>query len=145
MASGIIRKLMVTSRTYFKSEIRIDWTYFLSLLLDCRVLWRIIELLGYLYMVSCLFLGGIYLEYALLLFLLSCLYGSVFSMTAVLLEEWSLSKYPKIADVVKLFLYSLTETIWERPLTVFWRCEGVLQVLTGEQKLGEMKRNASSK
>jgi cellulose synthase/poly-beta-1,6-N-acetylglucosamine synthase-like glycosyltransferase len=105
----------------------------------------IIEFLGYVYMVICLFLGGIYLEYALLLFLLSCLYGSIFSMTAVLLEEWSLSKYPKMSDVVKLFLYSLTETIWYRPLTVFWRCEGVVQVIMGKKSWGEMKRKGVSK
>jgi hypothetical protein len=66
-------------------------------------------------------------------------------MTAVLLEEWSLSKYPKMSDVVKLFLYSLTETIWYRPLTVFWRCEGVVQVIMGKKSWGEMKRKGVSK
>jgi cellulose synthase/poly-beta-1,6-N-acetylglucosamine synthase-like glycosyltransferase len=105
----------------------------------------IIELLGYLFMILCLFLGGVYIEFAILLFLLSCLYGSLFSMTAVLLEEWSLTKYPKVSDIVKLFLYSLTETIWYRPMTVFWRCEGVWQMLKGDKSWGEMKRKGVSK
>jgi hypothetical protein len=65
-------------------------------------------------------------------------------MTAVLLEEWSLSKYPKVSDVVKLFLYSLTESIWYRPLTVFWRVEGIWQMLRGETGWGEMKRKGVS-
>lgn len=104
----------------------------------------IVEAAGYVFMILCLFLGGIYLEFSILLFLLSCLYGSIFSMTAVLLEEWSLSKYPKVLDVVKLFLYSLTETIWYRPLTVFWRCEGIWQMLRGETSWGEMKRKGVS-
>lgn len=105
----------------------------------------IIEFLGYIFMVLCLFLGGVYIEFAILLFLLSCLYGSLFSMAAVLLEEWSLTKYPKVTDIVKLFLYSLTETIWYRPMTVFWRCEGVVQMLVGDTSWGEMKRKGVSK
>ncbi|MDP4106831.1 MAG: glycosyltransferase [Bacillota bacterium] len=104
----------------------------------------IVEAAGYLFMILCLFFGGIYLEFSILLFLLSCLYGSIFSMTAVLLEEWSLSKYPKVSDVVKLFLYSLTESIWYRPLTVFWRVEGIWQMLRGETGWGEMKRKGVS-
>lgn len=105
----------------------------------------IVEFLGYIFMILCLFLGGVYIEFAILLFLLSCLYGSLLSMTAVLLEEWSLTKYPKVRDIVKLFLYSLTETIWYRPMTVFWRCEGVWQMLMGDTSWGEMKRKGVSK
>ncbi|WHY68228.1 glycosyltransferase [Neobacillus sp. SuZ13] len=104
----------------------------------------VIEFLGYLFMVLCLFLGGIYIEFAILLFLLSCLYGSIFSMVSVLLEEWSLTKYPKVSDIMKLFVYSLTETLWYRPMTVFWRCEGIWQMLIGEQSWGEMKRKGVS-
>jgi cellulose synthase/poly-beta-1,6-N-acetylglucosamine synthase-like glycosyltransferase len=104
----------------------------------------IIELLGYIFMILCLFLGGIYIEFAILLFLLSCLYGSIFSMTAVLLEEWSLTKYPKISDIIKLFLYSITETFWYRPMTVLWRCEGVWQMIIGDRSWGEMKRKGVS-
>ena len=104
----------------------------------------IVELSGYIYIVISLFAGGIYLEFAILIFLLSCLYGSIFSAFAILLEEWSLRKYPKISDLLKLFLYSLTETIWYRPLTVFWRCQGVWQTIRGESGWGEMKRKGVS-
>lgn len=104
----------------------------------------VIECLGYLFMILCLLLGGIYIEFSILLFLLSCLYGSIFSMTSVLLEEWSLTKYPKVSDIMKLFLYSLTETIWYRPLTVFWRCEGIWQMIIGDRSWGEMKRKGVS-
>ncbi|WP_312475976.1 glycosyltransferase [Neobacillus sp.] len=104
----------------------------------------IIEFSGYIFMILCLLLGGIYIEYAIFLFLLSCLYGSIFSMSAVLLEEWSLTKYPKVSHIIKLFLYSLTETIWYRPMTVFWRCEGIWQMIKGDKSWGEMKRKGVS-
>jgi cellulose synthase/poly-beta-1,6-N-acetylglucosamine synthase-like glycosyltransferase len=104
----------------------------------------IVELSGYLYIVFLLFAGGIYLEFAILIFLLSCLYGSLFSAFAILLEEWSLRKYPRISDLLKLFIYSLTETLWYRPLTVFWRCQGIWQMIRGERGWGEMKRKGVS-
>lgn len=104
----------------------------------------VIELLGYIFMVLCLFLGGVYIEFTIVLFLLCCLYGSIFSMAAVLLEEWSLTKYPKVSDIVKLFLYSLTESLWYRPMTVFWRCEGIWSTLKGDKSWGEMKRKGVS-
>ncbi|RFU65866.1 glycosyltransferase family 2 protein [Peribacillus glennii] len=104
----------------------------------------VIEFCGYLYIIFSLFFGGIYLEFAILIFLLSCLYGSVFSMAAVLLEEWSLRKYPKVSDIIKLFLYSLTETLWFRPLTVIWRMEGIWNIIRGNSSWGEMKRKGVS-
>lgn len=104
----------------------------------------IVELSGYIYIIFSLFFGGVYLEFAILIFLLSCLYGSLFSMAAVLLEEWSLRKYPKISQIILLFLYSLTETLWYRPLTVLWRVEGIWQMIIGEQGWGEMKRKGVS-
>jgi cellulose synthase/poly-beta-1,6-N-acetylglucosamine synthase-like glycosyltransferase len=105
----------------------------------------VVELSGYLYIVLSLFLGGVYIEFAILIFFLSCLYGSFFSMGAVLLEEWSLRRYPRIGQIVTLFLYSLTETLWYRPMTIFWRCEGIWQTIKGDTSWGEMKRKGVSK
>lgn len=105
----------------------------------------LVELSGYLFIIFSLFFGGVYIELAILIYFLSCLYGSFYSMAAVLLEEWSLRRYPKISQIMKLFLYSLTETLWYRPLTVFWRCEGIWQTIKGETGWGEMKRKGVSK
>ncbi|MDQ0243586.1 cellulose synthase/poly-beta-1,6-N-acetylglucosamine synthase-like glycosyltransferase [Bacillus fengqiuensis] len=104
----------------------------------------LIELGGYLFFFLSLFLGGVYVEFGIVLLLLSVLYGSVFSMFAVVLEEWSMRRYPKVSDVVRLFFYSLTETFWYRPLTVLWRLEGVIQLLRRKQTWGEMKRKGLS-
>ncbi|UQZ74250.1 glycosyl transferase [Niallia circulans] len=104
----------------------------------------IIEFLGYVYTIIALFFGGVYLEFAILILLLSCIYGSIFSMSAVLLEEWSLRKYPKVSHIILLFFYSLTESFWYRPLTVFWRCEGIWQLIRRDKSWGEMSRKGVS-
>ncbi|CAG9622509.1 glycosyltransferase family 2 protein [Sutcliffiella rhizosphaerae] len=104
----------------------------------------VIELGGFLYILLSFFLGGIYIEMALLLFLLFIIYGSMYSMLAVLMEEWSLRRYPKAKQITVLFFYSLTETLWYRPLTVIWRCQGIIDVLRKKRGWGDMQRRGVS-
>lgn len=107
-------------------------------LIEC--LGPLIELGGYLYIVLAFFTGGIYLEFAIILSLLFILYGSVFSMVAVIFEAWAMKTHPKINDIIRLFIYSSTEVLWYRPLTIFWRCEGILQFLLKRSEWGHMER-----
>ncbi|OKO94634.1 Glycosyl transferase, group 2 family protein [Geobacillus proteiniphilus] len=69
----------------------------------------------------------------------SVLYGSLFSAAAVLLEEWTERKLPSVSDLVKLFFFALTETFWYRPLTAWWRCEGVIDAIRRKKAMGEHK------
>ena len=104
----------------------------------------LIELIGYISLVVSIFAGKIYFEYAIMFFLLSLIYGSIYSMAAVLLEEWSMKRYPKVKYFTILFLVSLTETFWYRPLTVIWRVEGMVEMLLGKKGWGEMVRKGVS-
>jgi cellulose synthase/poly-beta-1,6-N-acetylglucosamine synthase-like glycosyltransferase len=135
----IHRKLIFNPR--YGSIGMVSIPYFLII----EFLGPVVELMGYLVMILSLFMGGVYLEFAILLFLLSVIYGSILSMASVLLEEWTIRKYPKAVDIIRLFFYSLTETLWYRPLTVLWRCEGILDVLRRKTGWGEMARKGVSK
>jgi cellulose synthase/poly-beta-1,6-N-acetylglucosamine synthase-like glycosyltransferase len=104
----------------------------------------VVELIGYIVIVLSLLLGGIYTELALLLICASVMYGSILSAAAVLLEEWTARKFPNVSDLVRLFIFSLTETFWYRPLTVWWRCEGIIDAVRGKKNWGEMKRKGVS-
>jgi cellulose synthase/poly-beta-1,6-N-acetylglucosamine synthase-like glycosyltransferase len=142
---GLFESLWIHRRLLFNPKYgsigMISMPYFLII----EFLGPVVELMGYVIMILTIFLGGVYLEFAILLFLLSILYGSVLSMAAVLLEEWSVRKFPKASDIGRLFAYSLTETIWYRPLTVLWRCEGILDVIRQKRGWGEMARKGVSK
>lgn len=105
----------------------------------------VIEMFGYLFFIFSLFTGGVYFEYAILFFLISMVYGSFYSMAAVLLEEWSMERYTKVSHFITLFLVSLTETFWYRPLTVFWRIEGIVEMIFRKKGgWGEMVRKGVS-
>nr|WP_245996276.1 glycosyltransferase [Paenibacillus taihuensis] len=109
-----------------------------------ELLGPVVELGGYLFIVLSLFMGGISIEFAVMMFMTFLLYGSLISLLALILEEWGLQKYSNKKDVLKLYLYSLTEMIWYRPLTVLWRVEGIFQFFLGYSAWGDMKRKGIS-
>lgn len=104
----------------------------------------IIELGGYVYVIAAYFTGGIYVEYALLLSLLFIFNGMFFSTASVLLEAWSMDKYPSVKDSFKLMFISLTEPFWYRPLTLIWRFQGFINSLLRRQRWGNMGRQGLS-
>ena len=96
----------------------------------------IIEILGYLLLLYHLLFDEIFTEYVFLLLVATVLYGSFLSVGVVLLEEWSMKKQNSIKDFTLLLLWSLTESFWYRPLTVWYRFLGLFQSLF-ELKVGE--------
>src|SRR5699024_1866341 len=100
----------------------------------------IIEYGGYLYIIIAFFMGQIYYEVAILLALLFILYGTILSMTSVLLHAWSLRNYTHMRDVLCVLVLFLSEVVWYRPLNLFWRREGLFRFLTKRTEWGNMKR-----
>ncbi|MFD1928760.1 glycosyltransferase [Sporosarcina siberiensis] len=105
-----------------------------------ELLGPVIELLGYAYIVLLFLMGEVYYEFAILLSLLFILYGSLFSMVSVLLETWSRNTYTKPADILKILLLSVTEVFWYRPLTIIWRCEGIVAAIFRRKAWGTLTR-----
>jgi cellulose synthase/poly-beta-1,6-N-acetylglucosamine synthase-like glycosyltransferase len=132
------RKLMFNPKYGSIGMVSMPYFFFIELL------GPLIELIGYILLIVSIFTGNIYMEYALIFFLLSLIYGSIYSMAAVLLEEWSMERYPSVRHFAILFFVSLTETLWYRPLTVLWRVEGIFETLIGKKGWGEMVRKGVS-
>ena len=109
-----------------------------------ELLGPLIELAGYAYIVLSLFMGEVYMIFAGILGLLFILYGSLFSMASVLLEAWSRNTYPKVEDLFRLVMLSLTEVFWYRPLTLVWRAEGIIRALRGKREWGSIQRRGLS-
>ena len=119
----------------------ISFPYFVFI----ELLGPVIELSGYLYMFISIFMGDAYIPFTILLGALFILYGSMFSMTSVLLEAWSKNAYPKLEDLTRLLVLALTEAFWFRPLTLFWRFEGILNALMGNRSWGTIERHGLAK
>ncbi|WP_238546157.1 glycosyltransferase family 2 protein [Tumebacillus flagellatus] len=141
---GLMDSLRLHKRMFFNPRYGlvglISFPYFFFV----EMMGPLIEAFGYLAIVIGLATGRMFLPFAASLLLLSILNGSLLSAGAVLLEEWSLRKYPRVSDLTKLCLYALTETFWYRPLNTYWRLEGTWQFLRKQQGWGDMKRKGVS-
>ncbi|WP_127531012.1 glycosyltransferase family 2 protein [Paenibacillus kobensis] len=137
---GLIQSLWAHKRMTFNPKYGavglISFPYFW--LVEC--LGPLIEIGGYIYVVAAFFLGNIYYEFAILLMLLFILYGTLFSIASVLLEAWSMNTYPRRREVIRMILLAMTEVFWYKPLSLFWRVEGLIRFLLRRKTWGQIAR-----
>ncbi|GGF61985.1 glycosyl transferase family 2 [Paenibacillus albidus] len=106
-----------------------------------ELLGPVIELLGILSVILGMLFQTVNLEISFALFLLMVIYGSFLSVGAVLFEQWCFGRYNKVTDLLRLFLYALSEAFWFRPLMTAWRFIGLIQGVRGKQhQWGDMVR-----
>jgi len=99
-----------------------------------------IELAGYLVTAIAVGFGLLDWRFATLFFLAAVVYGSLLSVAAVVLEELSFRRYPKVTDLLRLAAYGVVENFGYRQLATWWRIVGVVDYLRGRQGWGTMTR-----
>lgn len=143
---GLFESLWLHKKMIFNPKYGLVGFVSMPYFLFIELLSAVIEFLGYVIVIFGLVFSLINIKVAILLFSMSFLYGSILSMSAVLLEEWSLRKYETKRELARLFFYSVTEAFWYRPLTVIWRFEGFIQAIFKRKGAwGEMTRKGISK
>ena len=100
----------------------------------------IIECAGYLVTGIALALGLLDWRAAQLFFLVAVVYGTLLSLAAVVLEELSYRRYPRLGHLVTLTMYALLENFGYRQLTTVWRVKGTVDYLRGKQSWGTIER-----
>jgi cellulose synthase/poly-beta-1,6-N-acetylglucosamine synthase-like glycosyltransferase len=100
----------------------------------------IIELTGYVVTVVALVFGLLDWRFAELFFLAAVVYGTLLSLAAVLLEEMSFRRYPKVTDLLRLAAYGVLENFGYRQLAMWWRILGVVDYFRGKRGWGKMER-----
>ncbi|MEO7276273.1 MAG: YaiO family outer membrane beta-barrel protein, partial [Vicinamibacterales bacterium] len=79
-------------------------------------------------------------RFAQLLFLAAVVYGALISVAAVILEEVSFRRYPRVTDLLKMAMYGVLENFGYRQLTLWWRLRGTYDFLRGRAEWGTMVR-----
>jgi cellulose synthase/poly-beta-1,6-N-acetylglucosamine synthase-like glycosyltransferase len=100
----------------------------------------LVEVAGYVVTLVALPLGLLDWRFAELLFLAAVAYGTLISLTAVVLEELSFRRYLRVADLLTLVLYGFLENFGYRQLTSWWRVQGIVDFLRRRQTWGAMPR-----
>ncbi|HSI67829.1 MAG TPA: glycosyltransferase [Planococcus sp. (in: firmicutes)] len=134
----IHRKMMLNPK--YGSIGMISLPYFLFV----ELLGAVFEFIGYFIIFGGFFFSLVEPQVASALFLVTVFYGSLISALAVLLEEMTLRKYPKVSHLMRLYFWAMTEAFWYRPLMVFWRVKGIIAVFQKKAHWGDMKRKGIS-
>lgn len=105
-----------------------------------EMLGPIIELFGYLLFGYYIVTRQINVPFTINFFLLAIVYGMLLSLTAILLEEFSLQRYPRLADVVVIAAYGILENLVYRQWLTFVRVKAFGDVFRGKNEWGAMDK-----
>ena len=100
----------------------------------------LVESAGYLVIPIAAALGVLSAEYLLAFLVLSIVWGTLLSISALALEEISFRRHPRSRHVARLALYALVDNLGYRQLSNLWRLRGLVDFLRGKQGWGAMHR-----
>ena len=114
----------------------IAYPYFFFL----EMLGPIVELLGYVSLTVTILAGRADWPFVIAFLSVAVVLGGALSLSAVALEELSFRRYPRISDLLQLFLLALLENFGYRQLSAWWRLKGTISALRGVEGWGHMTR-----
>jgi cellulose synthase/poly-beta-1,6-N-acetylglucosamine synthase-like glycosyltransferase len=100
----------------------------------------IVETLGYLLTGASLAFDLVDIVFAQLFVLVAIVFGTLISVTSVLLEEVAFRRYPRTRDLALLVLAGVLENFGYRQLATWWRLRGMWDFVRGRQGWGQMAR-----
>ena len=103
-------------------------------LLLLELLGPCIEVTGYVITIAGLLIGFISMTTALLFLIGSVLFGTMISISAVLLEEFTTRRYAHPLDLASLIVAAFVENFGYRQMNALWRFRGILDVFGKKQK-----------
>jgi len=106
-----------------------------------EMLGPVIEFIGYVILVISIITGTLS-TFFIFVFLMAFLYGILFSLSAILLEELSYKRYSGFKEITKLVIYSFFEQFMYRQITVWWRLISFFKFRKGSKQWGTIKRKS---
>ena len=100
----------------------------------------LIELCGYALFAFFLLSGSINHPFTLLFFLVAIFFGIFLSLMAILLEEYSLKRYPRLTDIFIIAFFSFLENLIYRQYLAVIRSKAFLDIILGKSDWGEIKK-----
>ena len=98
------------------------------------------EAVGYLTVPIAFILGIMDLHFMITFFIVAVLYGIILSTGALLMEENTFRKYPRIGQIMKLYLYAVLENFGYRQLNTLFKVSAVFSFRKNKSSWGSIKR-----
>ncbi len=100
----------------------------------------LVEVLGYIGLFIGLAIGAVNAQFALLFLAVAIGFGTLLSVWAIVLEEFSFRRYTRPRDFWRLLGFALIEGLGYRQITVFYRLKGFWNYVRGVETWGRMTR-----
>ena len=98
------------------------------------------EVAGYISVPISFVLGIVDLHFMITFFLVAVLYGIILSVGALLLEENTFRKYPRVSQILKLFAYAVLDNFGYRQLNTIYKVEATFGYRKNKSSWGSIKR-----
>jgi cellulose synthase/poly-beta-1,6-N-acetylglucosamine synthase-like glycosyltransferase len=99
-----------------------------------------VEIAGYAAFLVLLTIGSVSVRYAVAFLSVAVILGITISIAAVGLEELTFRRYPRLRDLLHLFLLAVLENVGYRQLSSYWRVHGMISLLRRRKGWGTMTR-----
>lgn len=100
----------------------------------------LVEVMGYVVFLLTFLAGWTSPSYVSAFLMVTVVLGIALSVSALALEELAFRRYPRLPDLLRLFVLAVTENVGYRQLTAFWRARGLLRFLRKTKGWGAMPR-----
>lgn len=109
-----------------------------------EMLGPLIELIGYGMFIYFVATGQVDYPFAVKFLLLAIVYGMLLSLTAILLEEYSLQRYPRMSDIVIIAAFGILENLVYRQWLALVRVKAFWDIVRGNNEWGAMEKKGFS-
>jgi cellulose synthase/poly-beta-1,6-N-acetylglucosamine synthase-like glycosyltransferase len=142
---GLIEVIRHNRRMLFNPKYGVTGLFAMPFYLMFEMLGPLVEFTGYVLFAIILALGRINTPFAILFFLLAVVLGVVLSLLSILLEEYSLRRYPRLKEVLTIILYAVLENFAYRQWLAWVRFRAYFDFLKGKSEWGDMDKKGFSR
>jgi cellulose synthase/poly-beta-1,6-N-acetylglucosamine synthase-like glycosyltransferase len=137
---GLLETLRYNKVMLFKPRYGITGLFAFPFYFFFEMLGPLIEAAGYVIFAASILLGFVNTWFVLLFFLFAVVLGTLLSLLALLLEEYSGRRYPRLQDILTLTLFSLLENFLYRQWLTVVRVLAFLDFYKGKTEWGVMQK-----
>jgi cellulose synthase/poly-beta-1,6-N-acetylglucosamine synthase-like glycosyltransferase len=105
-----------------------------------EIIGPLIEVFGYVVFFISIIFNLVSTPFAVAFLSAAILYGIVLSVLSIILEELSFRKYPRLSDLLTLFVAAFLENFGYRQLTSWWRFRASWDYIVGKRSWGKMEK-----
>ncbi|MCX6566673.1 MAG: glycosyltransferase family 2 protein [Candidatus Aminicenantes bacterium] len=142
---GLIQVIQFNSKVLFNHKYGATGMFALPFYLIFEMLSPLIELLGYLTLAFFIATKGLNTPFAIKFLLLAVVMGTLLSLSSIILEEYAEKRFPRLVDVVILFICGIVENLGYRQVIAFTRAKGFWDYYHGKNEWKSIPRVGFSK